>query len=216
MNINKKIQKEVEGYISSSNLYTFARFIKEHRLDDGAINRGFDILIKCPFQDRDDSPSCSCNDKMNAFHCFSCGASGNYVKFVMEYDAKVQGIHTNYYQKLNELLQDDPAMQSALNAQTIYVKESIYDTNVKHYIRPKIIKQKCPPGNYLELSSWMLKHHCTDEEKIYMILQMQKGISAIEIYKDLSGDNTDYIQKDEINTETKIDFSSILSINEEE
>lgn len=215
MKINKDIQKDVESYVKNSEFYTFKRFIKEHKLDDGAINRGFDILIKCPFQDKDDSPSCSCNDKMNAFHCFACGASGNYIKFVADYDNKVNGLHTNYYQKLNDLLHSDPAMQSSVNAETIYVKESIYDTDLKGYVRPKIIKQSCPPANYLELSDWMLKKKCTNEEKIYMILQMQKGVSAIEIYKELSGDNTDYsMHTEDTATAKRIDFSSILT-NEE-
>lgn len=215
MTINKEIQKEVENYVINSEFYTFKRFIKEHRLDDGAINRGFDILIKCPFQDKDDSPSCSCNDKMNAFHCFACGASGNYVKFLADYDNKVNGVRTNYYQKLNDLLREDPAMQAAVNAETIYVKESIYDTDLGKYKRPKIIRQSCPPSNYLELSDWMLSHDCSDKEKIYMVLQMQKGVSAIEIYKELSGDETEYLNREEENDAVKkIDFSSILTDEE--
>ncbi|MBQ3674731.1 MAG: DNA primase, partial [Campylobacter sp.] len=39
----------------------------------------------CPFHD-DRNPSMSVNSQMGIFHCFSCKAGGNAIKFIMEYE----------------------------------------------------------------------------------------------------------------------------------
>lgn len=207
MQVNKELKRKVEDYVRNSNLYTFERFIAENRLDEGAINRGFDVLIKCPFHEDDESPSCSVNDKIHAYNCFACNAKGSYIDFITRYEQK-RGIRTNYYQKVNDLLRNDAIMQAALGFRTIYVKEDVY-ASLQDYQKPKVIKGDFTPSNYLELSTWMKKHNCTKEEIIFMVLQMQKGVSASEIYEGLSGEKPASAEQEPL----KYDIEKILSFS---
>lgn len=185
MRVNAELQQQVVEYINNSDMYTFERFVIEHRLDDDSVKRDHDIIIKCPFHGIDEAPSCSLNDKIHGYHCFACGAKGNYVRFVTDYDIKIQGIRTNYYQKLNDILREDPFMQASLGFSTIYTKDDMYSTNIKEHKRFRANKNKFVPETYLELSTQMKKDKCTKEEIIFAILQMQKKIPANEIYRNM-------------------------------
>ena len=46
---------------------------------------GSNFVGLCPFHD-DKSPSMSVSPKLNIFHCFSCKAGGNAIKFIMDYE----------------------------------------------------------------------------------------------------------------------------------
>lgn len=188
MKVNNDLQKQVVEYINSSELYTFERFIKENRLDDEVIRRDHDVIIKCPFHGEDEAPSCSLNDKIHGYHCFGCTAKGNYIRFITDYDVKIKGLHTNYYQKINDLLQADPIMQAALGFNTIYTKEDTYNSDLKEHKRFRAIKDKFVPETYLELCTQLKKENCTEEQIIFSILQMQKGTSASAIYRNLHED----------------------------
>lgn len=209
MQVNKELQQQVVDYINDSEMYTFERFVKEHRLDDDAIRRDHDIIIKCPFHGNDESPSCSLNDKIHGFHCFACSAKGNYVRFLTDYDIQVKGIRTNYYQKLNDLLREDPFMQAALGFNTIYTKEDAYSSDLREHKRFRAAKGKFAPETYLELSTQMKKEKSSEEEIIFAILQMQKGTPAKEIYRNMHED-TMKLQKIEF------DINEILTRREDD
>ncbi|MSN96236.1 DNA primase [Campylobacter sp. FMV-PI01] len=46
---------------------------------------GQNFVGLCPFHD-DKNPSMSVNSQLNIFHCFSCKAGGNAIKFIMDYE----------------------------------------------------------------------------------------------------------------------------------
>ena len=60
---------------------------KQYSIIDIAIKLGLNIdrnnKAICPFHN-DKNPSLSFNVKENYYHCFSCGASGDNIKLVME------------------------------------------------------------------------------------------------------------------------------------
>ena len=209
MQVNKELQEQVTEYVNNSEMYTFERFVAEHRLDDDVVRRDHDIIIKCPFHGNDEAPSCSLNDKIHGYHCFACGAKGNYIRFLTNYDIEVKGIRTNYYQKLNDLLREDPFMQASLGFNTIYVKDDVFVEDLRDHKRFRAAKGKLVPETYLELSTLMKKEKCTQEEIIFAILQMQKGIPAKEIYRNMHEDEMK-LQK------VEFDINEILARREEE
>lgn len=60
------------------------------------INRGKNYFGVCPFHD-DHSPSMSVSPEKQIYTCFSCGATGNVFKFVMDYE------HVSYYESIGIL-----------------------------------------------------------------------------------------------------------------
>ena len=98
---NSARQGELNGTPSK---YSFDFFCREHGLyKNGKELRSGGVVIACPFH-RDDSPSCSLNDEMGVFNCFSCGG-GSYWKFIHRYHTEVLGEEIGMYQLMNSYLQ---------------------------------------------------------------------------------------------------------------
>lgn len=184
MTINQEVKEKVERYILMSDQYTFANFIRKNGLTGGMLERGTDLVIQCPFH-IDESPSCSLNDKIGRYHCFSCGSHGNYINFLVEYDLKVNGTSTNYYQKLQELLHNDPIMQAAVGASSIFIdtKEISLATKRRKYT----LRRGEPfPDNYTELAAMLKSEGRSEEELVMFILLMQSEMSPVEIYRSIN------------------------------
>ena len=66
----------------------FSKQVKEKGLTISLVARkryGLELTkgrCKCPFHDGENKTSLTLNDKKNRFKCWSCGASGNLVKFI--------------------------------------------------------------------------------------------------------------------------------------
>ena len=187
MNINQDVKEKVEHYILMSDQYSFTDLVRQHGWTEGMLERGTDLVIQCPFH-IDESPSCSLNDKIGRYHCFSCGAHGNYINFLVDYDLKVNGRNTNYYQKLQELLRNDPIMQAAVGATSnlINTKDlSLATTRHRYNLR----RGEGFPDTYTELAAMLKEEKRSEEELIMFILLMQSDMSPAEIYRSLN-DNT--------------------------
>lgn len=183
MMINENCLKKAVEYINASESYTFRNFIREHALDKDLVERPYDVVIRCPFHN-DEAPSCSMNDTLHVFNCFSCGRHGSYVKFLALYSTEIEGIHLGYYQCVNSILKSDAVMQAALGFSTIYTpnKTPIQNKKREHF---KAVKGKMIPDNYLELSSMMLARGCDISNKILAILLMQSHVLPEDIYNEI-------------------------------
>ena len=177
-----KLKKVVE-YVNSSHEYSFEKFIDEHNLGKDSVQRAFDVVIKCPFH-VDYAPSCSMNDSIHVFNCFSCGRKGSYIKFRALYDTEIEGISTGYYQEANNLLRSDSSMQAALGFSSIYKKTTIPSVSARPE-RFHVRRDPFVPSNFLELSSLLMKEKCSDEDKILCILLMQQGLPVEEVYREI-------------------------------
>ncbi len=164
--------------------YSFYRFAVEHNLLEDSRERMNELWIPCPFHE-DAAPSCSLNDYLHRYHCFSCDRGGNYISFLAEYDRSVLGINISYYQKMNELLLADQEMQATINASTIYTVSDDFslEEGLKKFV-PKLHEESVP-SSYPELASLMKKRHCSIEEIKYFILLMQSGWEPYEIYREI-------------------------------
>lgn len=60
----------------------FLDILNYYSITYGNLNKKNEIKIKCPFHD-DSNPSCGLSIDKKIYHCWSCGASGTMVDFVM-------------------------------------------------------------------------------------------------------------------------------------
>ncbi len=64
------------------NSVEFLDILKYYSIVFGNINKKNEVKINCPFH-HDNNPSCGISIDKKIYHCWSCGASGNIVDFVM-------------------------------------------------------------------------------------------------------------------------------------
>lgn len=166
--------------------YSFDYFCRKHNLyKDGKELRSGGIVISCPFHE-DYSPSCSMNDSLGVFNCFSCGG-GTYWKFVHRYLTEVNGEQIGWYQMLNQALQQDPDMVARLGFSSLYEKPSLQTVNLSDISRYRFKrkKSKAIPATYLELEDVLLKQNPTNDQKVYFVLLMQSGVPVETAYDEL-------------------------------
>lgn len=94
---------------------------------------GHNCTCLCPFHD-DKNPSMSISSDKGLFHCFSCGAGGDAIKFVMDYEklsypeavekiANISNFALNYIKTENEAKKPDKKILDIVNA---YYKSLIF------------------------------------------------------------------------------------------
>ncbi|WP_033916920.1 DNA primase [Campylobacter sputorum] len=87
---------------------------------------GHNCTCLCPFHD-DKNPSMSISSDKGLFHCFSCGAGGDAIKFVMDYEklsypeavekiASISNFTLNYIKNENEIKKPDKKILDIVNA----------------------------------------------------------------------------------------------------
>lgn len=165
--------------------YSFDSFCREHNLYvEGLEERSGGTVISCPFH-RDDSPSCSLNDTLGVFNCFSCGG-GTYWKFVYRYHTEVLGEETTMYSLMNRYLQQDPVLMATLQFNTLFeTKERVTLEGLKTIKKTSFKRDKILPQNYLELQRiFMRRNPSTQQIKLFITL-MQEGVPVDIAYREL-------------------------------
>nr|WP_089188750.1 DNA primase [Campylobacter sputorum] len=87
---------------------------------------GHNCTCLCPFHD-DKNPSMSISSDKGLFHCFSCGAGGDAIKFVMDYEklsypeavekiASISNFALNYIKTQNDIKKPDKKILDIVNA----------------------------------------------------------------------------------------------------
>lgn len=183
MEVDKERMKAVYDYLKGhGGQYSFRRFAEENDLLEGAVYRGDNVVISCPFHE-DASPSCSLNDELFAYHCFSCGRHGSFPAFVAEYQNHVLGIRTGVVQVLNGFLREDAQMQASLGFSSVLRQEDVKLPD--RYTRRRIIyqEQDTGPSSLPELVTRM-KGRLSMDEKLAVILMIQRGFNEKEIWED--------------------------------
>lgn len=167
--------------------YSFDSFCRKYNLyKHGKELRSGGVVIECPFH-RDDSPSCSMNDELGLFNCFSCGG-GNYWKFVHRYHTEVLGEQIGMYQLMNSYLQKDPVLAATLHFTTLYDKtentiENLESVSKFHFRRGDRI-----PKTYLELQEkFMRRNPSVDDIKLFILL-MQDDVPVDIAWRELMKD----------------------------
>ena len=182
MRISDDKIKRASDYFNSH--LSFEDLLKEKGLykDVKITHEGVDI--KCPFHE-DWDPSMKINTHRNIFKCFSCGASGNLMKFIAVYDKEVLGGTKGYAGIIENLLKNDRVAQVSLGFKSIYEDSVDLDNFRRNGFRKfKIVKSE--PKNFLELSNY-IKQNGKHKDKIDAIKLMQDGLDAPVIFNLLFG-----------------------------
>lgn len=185
MKINAERMKLLSSYMKGRPQYSFKQFARDNKLLENSLERRDNLVIECPFHE-DASPSCSLNDELYAYHCFSCGRHGSYLSFVSEYRNVVLGIKTNVVQVANDLLRQDPAMSATLGFNSILSEEDDLRRELQLQPRQIVRFEKGPdkPSSALELVTRLKKRGLSHAEKVAVILMLQKGITPRDIWED--------------------------------
>lgn len=177
--------KKCAEMILSSGEYTLVKFATENNLLQNATDIGKSILLECPFH-TDYSPSMSIDKDKNIYKCFSCGSSGGYFKFRIEYSEKVKRQSTNYYKVLEDILKSDQNLQLKLGFNTIYRNTDIATSMAYKNRKFNAKALDLTPNNYIELANILKKDKTKSEaDYILMISLMQAGVEPKVIYKEL-------------------------------
>lgn len=184
----EKVVTAIDSLAAAGEGYSFDEFCRGHNLyNENDRVRVDSIFMCCPFH-ADSKPSCLVSEDKRIFNCFGCGVHGNYITFVTEFDKKVLGKNTTYYQKLNELLANDSRLQAKVGFSSIYRKDHV---NVRE-LKPLAFDSFKPNSavmTYPELATLMIQKHCTLQQKKYAMILMQKGITADMIKREIFSDN---------------------------
>lgn len=201
------LQKIEELATKPGSKYTFDSFCKQHNLNsDGDVRRISEVVISCPFHE-DASPSLSMNESKRRWHCFSCDRGGTFMSLVYNYSRLVMGEDVSFYQKLNEVLAADIELQDRVGFSSLIERKTLF-REFTSVTKPNVrLNGSKAPDSFPELSSLMMKRECSDEEKRYAILLMQKGLDVKFVYDTIFG-------KESGGTETSHQYS-VEELNKE-
>ena len=87
-------------------------------------DKGDQYEISCILHD-DKRPSLRLDKRAGIYHCFSCGASGSYVKFMWE----LEGRHLPFANFCDQILKSNYSMQKELGFDTIFVTEKVVENS---------------------------------------------------------------------------------------
>lgn len=85
-------------------------------------DKGEQYEIKC-INHEDKRPSLRLTKRNGVYHCFSCGCSGTYTKFLWE----LSGRNVPYSEYCEQILKANPAMQTELGFISLYISEKTLD-----------------------------------------------------------------------------------------
>lgn len=126
--------------------------------------KGKNFFGVCPFH-ADHSPSMSVSREKQIFTCFSCGASGNVFKFVMDYE------NINFYEAVKKLAQKAGI---TINLKEIKKQNDKYDILYEIYeISKKIYQNNLNSKEGIEAKEYLKKRNITPE----IIKEFEIGLS---------------------------------------
>lgn len=184
--------------IRESGDYSFDRYCTEHDLyRKGKELKAGGVWIACPFHG-DLSPSLSFNEERGIWHCFGCGAGGNLIDFMYDYETKVLNRELSKSAYLNELLRENSALQLSLGFSTILKNDHLTLESLEPLQKQKI-SVRGGEMNLCELQEKFLHKKPNRAEIHFFISLMQSGLTVREIQAALNGEKC---------KEGVVDFSS--------
>ena len=181
----KKVVTAIDEVAATTSNYTFDQYCREHGIySDSDRVRINGLVICCPFH-HDSKPSCTINEEKRKYNCFGCGAHGDYVNFVTQYEKEVLGKEITYYQKLNELLSSDLNLQARVGFNTIYCKEQPGMASLKKLQFSAFKPNMSAEITFPELATKMIKEKSSFQEIKYALILMQQGLSPNEVEKQI-------------------------------
>lgn len=197
------IHSDIAAQTDERARFSFRKFLVDNRLFQDTIEHNGDIWIPCPFHD-DESPSCSINEDMYVYHCFSCDRKGNLINLISEYRNRYENSNASYYETLNSILINDQVAQAELGFYTIYGETSeevqgVFEGDLKKFqFIPK--RDFVYPDSYSELADMLIKRQANLKQIKLFILFMQNQMSPQDIYKEIYNVNrretTEYMNED--------------------
>lgn len=153
--INMDVVEKIRAFIAESPRYKLIDFIRTHVTTDIDESR-VDPKIKCPFHGTERTPSFLISLQLNKYHCFGCDTSGDYVKFVSEFNRINENLNIGYFRTMDNILKGDPEMIVTVGSNTIFKSKEMSIEEIKT-IKPRFFKPSSERriSTLLELTDWM-------------------------------------------------------------
>lgn len=185
----KELKAAVQRRVRSSECdskYSYDCFCKEHDLyKKGRDEKAGGVWIACPFHN-DEAPSLSFNQEKGIWHCFGCGAGGNFLDFLYLYESEVLGVGVSRNVFLEQFLKDDFSLQKELGFCSIY-KQKLLTIEQFEPIQKRVFKRKKRTRTYIELQEVLMKNNPTLEKIKLFITMMQEGVPTELVEQEIFG-----------------------------
>lgn len=136
-------------------------------------DKGDQYLIACPLH-TDWSPSMRLSKNTGIYHCFSCGASGSYTKFMWE----LSGRTVPYAQFCEQIFKAHPAMQAELKFPSLYITEKTLDPQ---FNTRRVFDRNAHLGSELPITTLAAKVRKLDDSWENLVLSLsllQQGVKT--------------------------------------
>lgn len=184
--INTERLNSLRSAIRESGDYSFDKYCSKHDLyRRGKELKAGGVWIACPFHG-DLSPSLSFNEEKGIWHCFGCGAGGNLVDFMYDYETKVLNRELSKSAYLNELLRESSVLQASLGFSTILKNDHLTLESLEPLQKQKF-SVRGGEMSLCELQEKFLHKKPNRAEIHFFISLMQSGLEVKDIKTALEG-----------------------------
>lgn len=157
---------------SSTKYFSWDSILQEAGIGEVS-DKGDQYEIRCILHD-DRRPSLRLNKVTGVYHCFSCGASGTYTKFLWE----LSGRSVPYSEYCEQILKSHPAMQEELRFNSLFITEKGLDPG---FNQRRVFDRKAHLGSSMPittLASQVRKVGDTWENLTFTLTLLQQGVAT--------------------------------------
>lgn len=140
-------------------------------------DKGDQYAIPCPLHE-DWDPSMRLNKELGAFHCFSCGAKGGYVKFLW----LLGGKSLPYSEYCEQILKSNASLQQDLQFNSLFVTNKSLDPS---FNRRRVFDRKSQASKEMPMTLLHSRVKSISDSWEMMVLSLtllQQGLPADNVY----------------------------------
>jgi len=167
------LSREFIDYVIDST--NFLDILEYYSIVPGNMNKKNEIKIKCPFHE-DNNPSCGISIDKKVYHCWSCGASGNIVDFIMNEKPYLESpVAYLVFPRAIKLMASISDIKEMKEADVIDISIDNFYRKMKNEEREESVYQKIVNMNYI-ISKFLGDYLFENPDKINKIQKLYESL----------------------------------------
>lgn len=167
------LSREFIDYVIDST--NFLDILEYYSIVPGNMNKKNEIKIKCPFHE-DNNPSCGISIDKKVYHCWSCGASGNIVDFIMNEKPYLESpVAYLAFPRAIKLMASISDIKEMKEADVIDISIDNFYRKMKNEEREESVYQKIVNMNYI-ISKFLGDYLFENPDKINKIQKLYESL----------------------------------------
>jgi DNA primase len=167
------LSREFIDYVIDST--NFLDILEYYSIAPGNMNKKNEIKIKCPFHE-DNNPSCGISIDKKVYHCWSCGASGNIVDFIMNEKPYLESpVAYLVFPRAIKLMASISDIKEMKEADVIDISIDNFYRKMKNEEREESVYQKIVNMNYI-ISKFLGDYLFENPDKINKIQKLYESL----------------------------------------